>query len=280
MSGLTGNASDKQVLKNVPIITGLVTAKILAINPTKEQLEKYLDTVIEKEPEYTNIELKQPDGSTKISNKVTILYKASPVVTLHKDGVAVKERIEIVRTFDIFTQPTMEVASTGASKTINSKGVTTWSSIDKIRANEKMKWFIHEPLQECLVGQEIITNLMREYLNIDPKDNVLFADITKICSGDVTELRKYVAAFPNNEFIMYLDVKEGDKPYQIVYTKCFSRPTAATPQNKFAKAFAEQYGKPKVFKGIYDPMVYLSSGGDAPDTEAGNTASAKRNDFV
>lgn len=283
MAGLSGNSSDKQVLKNVVVITGLVNAKVLAINPSKEELEKHLEISLEKEPSYKGITIKDASGNEKMYNKISFLLEANPTVKYIKDGAIVREPMRIVRSMDILVRPVEETASTGTKKLINGKGATTWGNIENVKANEKMKWFTKdEPITYCYEGQETITNFFREFLNMDPKADVIFADIEKIINGDVAELKGYLKNFPKNEVTVYMDVKDdGDKVYQQVYQNCFSRPTSKNAESKFAKRFSEQYGKPKCFSGSFEPTLYSQVKVDSPDNEAAsNTAAAKRSDFV
>jgi hypothetical protein len=273
MSGISGNSSDKVVLNSIDQFTGLANMKVVAINPSKSELEKLLgleEGKIEKELQYTDLDL-QNDGN--LQNKVVFHLEATTKAK-EKDSslkdVVIKTRIEFL------VAPKERVSQTGKTQLVNALGQCSWGTKETILSNPNMKWFFKPPYHNAYIGEEMLLSFVRNWLNLATNDECNFADVTKIMNADVTELRGYLKQHPNNEITVYLDVTEkNNKHYQVIYGKAFSRPTAKSPETLFANAFKEQYGDTKSpFTGFELKVFYPKIEVDTPDSEQPTTKSA------
>jgi len=270
---MQGNNSNEQVLNTIMYYGGLANLKIIALNPTGEELRKILNVEdLKKEPEYINIMIKSTDGTEQAYNKIVFyLSNVLPVLTGKKNefGVPITENATILCRKEFLVAPRQDIASTGAMRTINNLGDNTWQSIEKLKANEKMNWFSkEEPLHHAFVGEALLLKFMREYLNLETKSSCTFANVEKIMNGDLSEIRASIKPWVATNMVTCLlgAKKDGEKVFQQVYGKCFSRPTVKNSVEKFRKALNEPYGD---FDAIYPSDLVLSyidtSEEDKPD---------------
>lgn len=273
------NNSNDSVINQITLYTGLANVKVALINPTKAELSSFLGADIKDEPNYKDLDL-QNDGN--LLNKVVFHILVDKQPAKHRNGeikpVTIKSRIEIL------VKNEVRKSKTGKTQFVNAKGNFAWSdSLEVLNGNENMKWFTDAGgIREAKVGEEQLTSLIMNWVNHDPKNNFELSDVGKICSADVSELNGYLkAGADKNMFTVYLDVSsKDDKDYQIVYGKCFSRPTITlnNQEKAFNKAFNEEYGAPKTdFKSFSLIEFSKAHSVDTPDAE---TPSKPKTDFV
>ena len=272
------NNSNEAQINQITLYTGLANVKVAHINPTKDELSKFLGVEIKEEPKYKDLDL-QKDGN--LLNKIVFHVLVDKQDAKHRNGeikpITIKTRIEVL------VKNEKRVASTGKTQFVNAKGQFTWAdSLEALTSNENMKWFTEaNGIREAKIGEEQLYSILMNWFNHNPKDNFELADIGKICSGDVSELKGYLkGGADKNSFTVYLDVtSKEDKDYQQVYGKCFSRPTITlnNQEKAFTKAFNEQSGAPKTdFKSFMLQEFSRVNTVESPDSEAPK----KRNDFV
>lgn len=268
MAGIIGNDSTTKVLKTINNYTGLANLKVIAINPTKDELSKILGGADVKEPEYLNLDLNK-DGV--LQNKI-VFWLANKQLVIQKDGTKAPEEIKTRVEFLVAPRERMNKEGT-KNQIVNRRGQTCWLTVEAINTNDNMSWFRHEPYHNAFIGEEILLNFVRNWMNLAADADCNFENPTKIFSGDVTELKNMLKARPNNEVTVYLDVtSKDDKYYQAVYSKAFSRPLASNPEAVFAKAFKEEYGAPKTkFKDFTLRVFTPDYNIDSPDSEQSNT---------
>jgi hypothetical protein len=283
---MKGNDSKEKVVASISRYMGIANLGIIAVNPTAEEIQKLL--VLEelpKEPVYKDIKTKDRNDNEQLSNKVRLLLRGTnPILQETPDGKTAFVNEVVTATFDIFVSDREVVASTGAPRTLNALGVDTWQTVEKIEANEKMAWFSkHKPLYAAREGELELLKVFREFLNIGTRDECKFEDFKKIANGDVSELRRYITKWPQNAATFLLGVKEsedGEKEYQTVYGKCFSRPSVKNNTEKFIKALNEEYGD---FKAIYPSDLKLkvyTKKLEIPDDNPATTATTSGNGWV
>lgn len=156
--------------------TGFFEGEVLAINPTKEALEKILDTMLEKDPEY----LSEDNGKTRLNLNVWVKNL--------KDNK--------IRVIKFFLKDSPRTNKDGSKKQyINDVGMTTWSdSEDNLQA-----WFKSRPYRVANEGEEELYNFAVTWLNkLDTRDvdTVLHFDWSKLMKGNVREIAEQV----NGEF--------------------------------------------------------------------------------
>lgn len=200
--GFLGNDSKTAVVNEVKLFTGVTLGKVVAICPTKEELEKIgikteTEPVYIQEPEEDGIEKFRLDVYLKVPMidrpvKVAFFLKNSP--RTNKDGN--KEQF------------------------IDKTGTTCWGD-----PNGK-DWFDVESARPAYIGEEELVAFIKNWVNVKPKDTATFEDFSKIVKGDLSELKTIFKGFQSNEVRVLLTVKHNDgKAYQNVYGRYFDRAT-------------------------------------------------------
>jgi hypothetical protein len=224
MAGIGANSSEKQVLGNS--YTGLVNLKVVAINPTKDEMIA-MGINAQQDPKY----LGQNDkGAAKMRID---FYLAHPTINLSK-SLKVSFWIEdVVRTNKDATK----------EQWINKFGVVAWGKTLDTKPDEK--WFSLEGCRKAYIGEENFVNFIKAWANVDPKDQATFDDISKIAKGDISEILALYKLIPNNQVKCLLGVKDGR--YQDVYTRFFDRAYRLN-FTSWKKALENEYGE---FKSDY-----------------------------
>jgi hypothetical protein len=272
---MQGKKQEEFVESTITNFTGLADLRIVAINPTLEELNALQGSSIEKEPQYVGISLgKDEEGNDKIQNKIVIYLSNNCLVeeldtktdNLNKGTKKVSAKLEFL------VSPTFGLSSKGNSQFINGLGNASYSkSLETITNNPKMEWFYkEEPIVQAYVGEAALLDFFKAFLYIGYDEKAGFKNREAIMKGDVTELRNYVKAVATNEVTCLLGVKEKNgKYYQNVYTKKFTRATMKNSKNAFIKALNEDNGEFKAEYNkdlklrVYNPTTQI----DTPDNE-------------
>src|ERR1044072_1442193 len=162
---IKGKARDqKEFVKE----TGFFEGEVIAINPTKEVLEKILATTLEKDPEY----LGEDNGVKRLN--LTIWVKN-----------VINGRLRNIRFF------LKDVERTNKDNTkkqyINDVGMTAWSDSE----SNLQDWFKSRPYRVAHEGEEELYNFAVTWLNkLDTRDadTVLHFDRSKLMKGNVKEI--------------------------------------------------------------------------------------------
>lgn len=207
---------------------GVGQFKVLAVNPTKEELGKIYGTSIDNDIEYTSKDA--TDGTDQV--RIDFIIES---VAEKNNGVELKTKAS----YFLKNAPRFNAAKTKV-QVINAYGESTWLDLGVAQAGgipENQSWF-EGPYRPALVGEEELTAFLKNYLNIpvkswkDKNGNVKFiedktlaeARLEKISSyfkGNVKELQDIVKFQPNNTIQLPLGVKltEDNKEYQTVFTR-------------------------------------------------------------
>jgi len=198
---------------------GLQEVKVIAINPTAEELQKMLgmDEPLEKEIEYVT---EDKEGNTQ----VTISIWVESVIDGTKNSVR------------FYIKDKAKVSQAGKPQYINNVGTTCYSESKNLLPN----WFTHylnkekevigeKNFREAYDGEENLTAFIDNWLN--KRDYKTTEDIRpeykKLFRGNVKELKDLIGSDLEGNIIISLEVKnkEGDdgeiKSYQVVNNRCF-----------------------------------------------------------
>jgi len=211
------------------LFTGVVPLKVLAVNPTKKELEAIYGRDIEKEPEY----LSANESGTK---KVRIDFIVQNII--NEDLGVLTEEINKI-SYYLEDRPVVG-SNSGKFQAMNIYGESTWASKEEITAGklpENLSFFPTKGMKPACVGEYDLTNFLRTYLAIPKRqrynsnssnDNkweniediskaeVRLDDIKKYFASNVTEISSVVKTFNTNKFKMIAGVKTSDdnKQYQ------------------------------------------------------------------
>lgn len=246
---ITGNSSSTETVKTFNLYTGIGKAKVLAINPNLEELNK-LGFNFTNEPEYLSTD---ENGVQKLKLQFFI---TNP------------EKEDLKTNIPYFLENRDRTNKTGDKfEIINNLGQTTWAaSVEEAtnRTNAKgEKWFSDKGARVAKVGEPALINLLVNWINITPGNEVYLDDINSlITKGNVKELRDLLtnSTYKDNTFNALYKVRDtGDKQYQTVDSNVFDRGFRSTSYIKEFEKYAkkqEESGYPIKDIWTYEFQVY------------------------
>lgn len=182
---------------------GLFNAVPIAVNPSKSELEKILDTTLEKDPEYTGT---SDEGNKKVNISIWL-----------------KE----VRTGHIFNtrfylEDKDQLSKDGKHQFINDVGLAAYPK----RGEDGPQDFLTKngrSTRKAKKGEEALYKFLRNWLsnlNYDDSSTELILNWKTLIQGKVTEIRDAIEAYPNQPVCAMATVRLGTdgKEYQGVYS--------------------------------------------------------------
>ena len=203
---IKSNSSDKPVVKEGKLYTGLHNMRVVAINPTKAELEK-LGYNPRNESNYLS---KAEDGAEKVRIDFYLTGKNPE----GEEGIRTKVAL--------FLENRERVNKDGTKREwINDFGRTAWGSKDAPPTG--LKWYDASTARPAKVGEGDLIAFIINWMNVAPTDEASLDNLEGLFKGDYSELKQLLTANPNNEVRVLLGVREGK--YQSVYNKYFDRAT-------------------------------------------------------
>jgi hypothetical protein len=183
--------------------TGLFNAFVVAVNPSKDELSKLLNTTIEKEPEYTG------SNTETGAKRLTVSFWLKE----EQNGNLFNVRFNI--------EDTVVESKTGKTQFINSIGTTSYAE-DKSNLPDFLTQNGRE-VRAAKKGEELLYKFLRNWLsnlNYEDESTELSMDWKKLISGKVTEIRDAIDAFASQTICALATVRTADdgKEYQAVYS--------------------------------------------------------------
>lgn len=199
--GFNPNSSEKQVVQEGKLYTGLANMKVVAINPNKMQLEA-LGYKPQAEPVYASVE----DGVKKLRLDLYLAHKEHSM------------RTKLAFFLENRTRTNQEGTK---AEWINNFGRTAWGT--PTEAPTGLKWFDASTARAAKVGEADLHNFLINWLNINPNDEAKLDKFEALFANDYSELRNLLAGATENEVRVLLTVRDGK--YQSVYGRYFDRAT-------------------------------------------------------
>ena len=209
------------------LITGIAPLKVLAVNPTKKELETIYGRELEKEPEY----LSADEAGVK---KLRIDFIVQTVI-----GENPFCNEEVITKISYFLEDKPAITS-GGDKVymLNLYGESACIPLEMAKAGkvpENMAWYNTTKMRPAFRGEVELIDFLRAYINIPNrafKDKVI-PDVSKaeiqlesvkkyFVAGDISEFKNPVKIkIPTNKVLMAGGVRttEDNKQYQSWYTK-------------------------------------------------------------
>ena len=201
---------------------GVAPVYVLAVNPTKAELEQIYDTALENAPEYiSEVEVGQEGNKHKVPQvRIDFIVQTDPN---RCNGIDMKTKISFFLSREArFNRDNTKI------QVINKYGETTWIPKENLATKtipETLSWFEPADFRPAYIGEEDLTGFIKAYLNIpnksykdksgrvvDIKDKTeaeaRLDNIEAYFKGDFSELREAIALQPK-------------KQYQAVYTQKF-----------------------------------------------------------
>ena len=194
------------------LYAGAENFKVVAVNPTKAELEALYGREINFDPEYI--------GTTKVSDS----DGEREVTQIRLDFYLSNEEDTVTTKLQFYVGDTHHKSQTGKYKVINSFGRDTWLDQDAIKSKQvpdNMSWYSADGVKVAKRGEveliSFLVNLLNLPFNLDKVSDVseAYAKIdkdewVKIFNGDVSLLRSVVGS-TNNKVGVLLGVKtKGD----------------------------------------------------------------------
>jgi len=204
------------------LYTGTENFKVVAVNPTKAELEVIYGREITFDPEYI--------GTTKVSDS----DGEREVPQIRLDFYLANEENTVTTKIQFYIANTHHKSQTGKYKVINAFGKDTWLDEDAIKSKivpDNMSWYNADGVKVAKRGEVELISFLVNLLNL-PYDlskvdspSEAYAKIdkdewVKIFNGDVTLLRNVIGS-TNNKIGVLLGVKtKGDgKLVQTTYNR-------------------------------------------------------------
>lgn len=229
-----------QVSKEAGVISryiGVGSVNVVAINPTKAQLEEIFGNEVESEPVYTGVQ--EQDGKQIRFARLDIVLKTVPE---NNNGIENTSRMALfIREQYRYNRDQTKV------QVIDKYGRTAWVTKEELAAKEVptysngKKANLDPDYRPCYQGEEDVTNFFKAFLNIPnpmvyknkewvPAENLddclaRFDSIAKAFSGDFKEFTDAWKLQQANKVKVLFGIRttnEG-KQYQTFYTKMFLR---------------------------------------------------------
>lgn len=209
---------------------GVSAVKILAVNPTKEELEKIYDHPMEKEPVYSGVT--ESDGQSHKWMKIDFIVQSMEIPDF-KDKIS-------------FFLSTKKVTNGDKSKAriMDKYGRTAWATRDEVAAKAIPQYSngparIDSDYRVLYAGEYDLTNFIKKFLAIENVDvyngstwemsahpencEVRLDTIEKIINGDITEIKEAINFQPNNFIKVVWGVKHSQgNTYQTCFTGEFA----------------------------------------------------------
>ena len=217
---------------------GVAPVKILAINPSKQELEKLYNTQLEKDPEYVSITEVGEDKHKVETVRIDFIVNTVPEKC---DNIDFMSKVSFfIRNEYRYNRDKTKV------QVIDKYGRTAWVTIEQAKKRE-IPMYSNGPAnldadyRPVFVGEEDLTNFLKEYLNIPnvmkyvnnkwvmntntSDSEARLESIKNYFKGDFTELRNAVALQPDNKIKVLFGVKTTDdnRQFQAVFTQMFLR---------------------------------------------------------
>nr|DAS05483.1 MAG TPA: hypothetical protein [Crassvirales sp.] len=231
---------------------GMAAFNIVAVNPTKAELEALTGRELENEPEYAG---KTDEGKEQV--RVVFYGKTAPDAKLN-NGIEMLIPISFMLTKDYRVGQT-----SGKYQIIDKFGRTAWATKEEVQSKAIPQYTsgpanISADYRLAWQGEEFLIDFLIQWLNIpgpavykdkvwvmkeNTDDSEVSLDMAALFKGDVKELKELVtlaAAYTVKGAvgIRTVDNENGTRQYQAVFTRKFAK-NAVTDYSKIDAAITE-----------------------------------------
>ena len=227
-----GKAVESREATEFKRYVGIAPVQIVAVNPTRVELEKIYNTTIEKDPEYLGS--MERDGKNVPHIRIDFIVKTNPDKS---------NGIEMTTKMSFFVRKTfMTNRDNTKVKVVDKYGRTAWVTQDEFK-NKLIPQYANGPARidsayrALYMGEEELLSFVKNYLGINDVDEYVdgtwrmranpedyeagFNNIEKWFGGDISEIKSAVAMMPNNYVKVLFGVRHTDegREYQDVFTR-------------------------------------------------------------
>lgn len=214
--------------KGFKLYQGIAPVRVLAVNPSKVELEKLYGTELSKEPNY--------DGEYEGVKTKRIDFI---IETLSSDKCLVEDNVVTKVSFNLYNQLRYNGDKTKV-EVINLYGETAWIPVEDAKSGktpDNMKWYDTTEMHPMYRGEAELTTFIRALLNISNRQfknkntgnwenikDITMAEgnLSKVkdyFKNDLSELKDCIKLAPENRVLVAFGVRVTDdnKSYQTVY---------------------------------------------------------------
>lgn len=231
---------------------GMAAFNIVAVNPTKAELEALTGRELENEPEYVG---KTDEGKEQV--RVVFYGKTAPDAKLN-NGIEMLIPISFMLTKDYRVGQT-----SGKYQIIDKFGRTAWATKEEVQSKSIPQYSsgpanISADYRLAWQGEEFLVDFLIQWLNIpgpavykdkvwvmkeNTDDSEVSLDMAALFKGDVKELKELItlaAAYTVKGAvgIRTVDNENGTRQYQAVFTRKFAK-NAVTDYSRIDAAITE-----------------------------------------
>lgn len=228
---------------------GIAALNIVAVNPSKSELEKITGRTFDNDPEYVG---KDDDGNDTV--RITFWGKTNP-------EAKVNNGIEMLTSFTFnLTKKKKVGANSGKIQVIDKYGRTAWATSEDL-SNKAIPQYTNGPAnisadyRAACDGEEHLVNFLIKWLNIpapavykdgkwamkeDPSESEVSLNLGDLFKGNVKEIAELVKLAANYAVKAAVGIRTTDegKQYQQVFIREFAK-NGVTDYSKIDKAIAE-----------------------------------------
>ena len=228
---------------------GVAALNIIAVNPTKSEMEKITGRTMDNEPEYLG---KDDNGNDTI--RITFWAKTAT-------DSKVNNGIEMTTSFSfVLTKKQRVGANSGKIQVIDKYGRTAWATKEDI-ASKSIPQYTNGPAnidkdyRPACDGEEYLVDFLIQWLNIpgpavykdgkwvmkeDPSDSEVSLAIGDLFKGNVKEIAELIKLAANYAVKAAVGIRTTDegKQYQQVFTRKFVK-NGVTDYSKLDAVIAE-----------------------------------------
>ena len=210
---LTGAGQKKSTFKTP--ITGLAVVKPLFVNPTNEDYKRLTGKDLPYTLEYVVKENSNINNREEFPINILVVQPEKEVYDFQRFNIG----------------NTLDVASTGSKRFMDSKGNMTWSqSLETIQSNPNMSWFDSSNTRELYVREYELYNWIQKLVSYDTraeganfKDEMTNAGITavQLFDGRIQGLQKLIDWSNKQGYAlgMLWSVEEKEKDGNTIYNQ-------------------------------------------------------------
>lgn len=219
---------------SVKLYQGVASLQVIAVNPTKAEMEKIVGRDLQNEPEYNVTEDNGNTGKritfwckttaeSAINNGIDIIIPFS--ITLMKVKRETETKVQVFDKYGRFAWPTKEEFETKSIPQYSNGPARICNDyVAACPGLEQMFDFLKKWLN--IPNVEVYNSTDKTYTPYEhPEDCEMSLDLNKIFNGDLSELKELVDAAKEYCFKAVIGIRTDDKGYQHmnVYTRRFMK---------------------------------------------------------
>ena len=255
---------------------GVGSFRVLGVNPSKEELEKFYGREVQKDPEYLKDKVDEKDNN-KPYKQLRVCYMIQSDLQFadgkpNKTNAALQEPLKTTVNFFIDSRYNYN-SDKSKVKVIDKYGRTAWVTIEQAK-NHQIPVYKNGPAKldadyrPAFNGEAELTEFILNYLNVTPIDTYnsntgtwitnphpedcegRLEKIKNYFMGDISELKEFCTYMPSNRVKLLMGVEPDDQGRlnNNIYTRLTAR-NGAKSYTRFKdaidgdKAYAESKGR-------------------------------------